>query len=83
MQIDVFLFILGLIVLAFFSGLKLAEHYYKMILAQEQYVNKVLSLNQGLGYVARHQSSMPIGTEFMKNLQQNGRAIQRLRKPHT
>ena len=80
MTIDICLIVLGLIVLAFFSGLKLAERYYRMILAEEQYVNRVLYMSNGLGYVARHESSMPIGHDFMEQLSKTGKATQFLKR---
>lgn len=80
MQILDNVIIIGLIVLAFIAGLKLAGHYYERLMEEERYANKILAVKGGYGYIAppekRH---VPIGQPFMDKLKENGRATQALR----
>lgn len=80
MQILDNLIILLLVVLAFVAGLLVAGNYYRQMLAQHQYTEKILAADKGLGYLAPPQKKLvPIGQQFMDKLKETGRATQQLR----
>jgi hypothetical protein len=80
MQILDNLLIVGLIIAAFFSGLKVAGHYYNKLIAHHEYTERLMAAQNGVGYVALPQEKkhVPIGQPFMDALQKNGRATQKL-----
>jgi len=75
------LIIISLIVASFCSGMYVANKYNRKIQAQNDYANKILSAQGGLGYIAPPQTErkkVPIGQPFMDKLSEQGRAVQAL-----
>ena len=74
--------ILLLVVLAFVAGLLVAGNYYRRLIAQHQYTEKILAADKGLGYIAppEIQKTTPIGQDFMDKLKVNKRATQMLKQ---
>lgn len=73
--------ILLLILGAFLGGLKLAGKYYKKLLAELQWLLKVMIAENGLGYIAppQEEPSQPISQMFMDHLKKHGKATQAIR----
>lgn len=77
--------ILLLILGAFLGGLYLAGKYYRRLLAEVEWLMKVVIADKGLGYIAPPQedTSFPISQSFMEHLKQYGRATQAIRTPRS
>jgi hypothetical protein len=75
------LLIVMLIAGAFVSGLYLAGRYYKKLLAELQWLLKVLVADRGLGYIAppKDEPDSPISQEFYEHMRKNGHATTALR----
>ena len=79
------LVILTLIVGAFMAGLYLAGKYYKKLLAEIEWLLKVVIADKGLGYIAppQEEPALPITQAFMDHMKEHGRATQAIRTPRT
>ena len=75
MQIIDNMIILLLIVGAFLGGLALAGMYWRRLIDEWRYTCKLLSAQNGVGYVAPpERKDGPITEHFMEHLHKNGRA---------